>query len=107
MAVMLGVNLKLRLRRRVFAMTLALLIAQLGMLAHALEHKFELAQARSHAPCLLCHAADHLEHGLAPSLALATIAQGPTRAAPEAPGAADVHSVCPYLARAPPAALQV
>lgn len=103
---MLGANLKLRLRRRVFIITLGLLIAQVGMLGHALEHTIELAQARPHAACLLCHAADHLGNGLPAPFALVTIPQGPTRAALVPRGAADVQSVCPYLARGPPAALQ-
>ena len=106
MVMMLGANSKLRLRRRVFAITLGLLIAQLGMLAHALEHERELAQARPHAACFLCHAADHLGHGLPASFALATIPRGPVRAALEFRVAADVQTVFPFLARAPPAALQ-
>ncbi len=102
----IGANLKRRFRRRVFIITLGLLIAQLGMLAHALEHERELAQGRAHAACLLCHAADHLGHGLLASLVPETIPQGPIRAALEFGVAADVHTVFPFLARAPPAALQ-
>ncbi|MGH8508071.1 MAG: hypothetical protein ACREVH_05060 [Gammaproteobacteria bacterium] len=105
MAMTIGAHLKLRLRRRVFVITLGLLIAQLGMLAHALEHERELAQARPHAACLLCHAADHLGHGLPASLALQEMAQGAGRAALEPYVAADVDAVCPFLARAPPASL--
>ncbi len=101
-----GGNLKRRLRRRVFIISLGLLIAQLGMLAHALEHERELTQARPHAACLLCHAADHLGHGLPSGCALATLPQSPTLAAEKPRIAADVDTVFPFLARAPPAALQ-
>ena len=45
----IGANLKLRLRRRIFVITLGLLIAEVGMLGHALEHTIDLAQDRPHA----------------------------------------------------------
>ncbi|MGH8514904.1 MAG: hypothetical protein ACREV8_13375 [Gammaproteobacteria bacterium] len=102
----IGANLKLRLRRRVFVITLGLLIAQVGMLGHALEHTIDPAQARPHEACLLCHAADHLGHGLSSGYALATLPQSPTLAAEEPRIAADIETVFPFLARAPPAALQ-
>lgn len=102
----IGANLKLRLRRRVFIITLGLLIAQVGMLGHALEHTLELAQARPHAACLLCHAADHLGEGLSSAYSLATLAQSPTLAAEELRIAADVDTAFPYLARGPLGALQ-
>ncbi len=103
----IGAHLKLRLRRRVFVITLGLLIAQVGMLGHALEHTIDPAQARPHAACLLCHAADHLGHGLPSAYALATLPQSPTLAAEEPRIAADVETVFPFLARGPPAPLQV
>ncbi len=102
----IGADLKLRSRWRVFIITLGLLIAQLGMLAHALEHEHELAQARPHAACLLCHAADHLGHGLPASFARDTVPQDSARAALEFCVAADVQTGFPFLARAPPASLQ-
>ncbi|MGH8522886.1 MAG: hypothetical protein ACREXY_01285 [Gammaproteobacteria bacterium] len=100
-------NLKLHLRRHIFIVTLGLLIAQVGMLGHALEHTIDLAQDRPHAACLLCHAADHLGQGLPSAYALATLPQSPTLAAEEPRIAADIDAVFPFLARAPPAALQV
>ena len=103
----IGAKLKLRLRRRVFIITLGLLIAQVGMLGHALEHTLEPAQARPHAACLLCHAADHLGQGLSSAYSLATLPQSPTLAAEEPRITADVETVFPFLARAPPAPLQV
>jgi len=106
MVMTIGANLKCRLRRRVFIITLGLLIAQVGMLRHALEHTIEPAEARPHAACLLCHAADHLGHGLPSGCALATLPQSPTLAAEKPRIAADVDTVFPFLARGPPAALQ-
>ena len=102
----IGANLKRRFRWRVFIITLGLLIAQLGMLAHALEHTIDLAQDRPHVPCLLCHAAGQLGHGLPSGYALATLPQSPTLAAEKPRIAADVDTVFPFLARGPPAALQ-
>ncbi len=101
-----GANLKLRLRRRIFIITLGLLIAQVGMLAHALEHTLEPAQPRPHAACLLCHAADHLGQGLSSAYSLATLAQSLTLVAEEPRITADVETVFPFLARGPPGALQ-
>jgi hypothetical protein len=106
MVMTIGANLKLGLRRRVFIITLVLLIAQVEMLAHALEHTIEPAQARPHALCLLCHAADHFGDGLASAYALATLPRSPTLAAEEPRSAADVETVFPFLVRAPPASLQ-
>ncbi|MGH8491233.1 MAG: hypothetical protein ACREXS_20810 [Gammaproteobacteria bacterium] len=106
MAMTIGAHLKPRLWRPVFIISLGLLIAQVGMVGHALEHTIEPAQARPHAACLLCHAADHLGDGLSSGHALATLPQSPTLAAEEPRIAADIETVFPFLARAPPAALQ-
>ncbi|MDQ3774668.1 MAG: hypothetical protein M3461_10005 [Pseudomonadota bacterium] len=106
MVMTIGANLKLRLRRRIFIITLGLLIAQVGMLGHALEHTIDLAQDRPHVPCLLCHAADQLGQGLPSGCALETLPRSPSLAAEKPRIAAAVVTVVPFLARAPPAALQ-
>ena len=51
-------------RGYLLVLAVGLLIAQLGMLAHAIDHDLAPAQDRPHGTCLLCHAADHLGKGL-------------------------------------------
>lgn len=101
----LGETLRHRLRRRIFLITLSLLIAQVGRLAHALEHELDQAPDRAHTACLLCHAADHFGHGVpAPATSPATPSHQINEIVTPQPVAYH-QAVCSFLARGPPATL--
>lgn len=90
-------------RRHALIAGLILVLAQLSLLAHAFEH--ELEQDQPHAPCLLCHAADHL--GDAVQAAVPTVSAIPKGAHERSSNysAARGETTPAFQARAPPTTL--
>ena len=92
-------------RGYLLVLAVGLLIAQLGMLAHAIEHDLALSQDEPQGTCLLCRAADHLGNGLV-SIGLSLDSPAPqTERTSSSTSFLPSQPFIAFLARGPPAVL--